>query len=590
MTTSDFERRNTSTVTWALAGIAGALALYILATTLYWTSQTFEVIPLLDQWAIVFLAQFSEQPNFLPHLWEQHNEHRILIPRLISLLDYAWFSGQGYFDLVCIWLFQIGTAAIVFVLGLRAMAPLSDARAWRAFALAVVIALFFSVTQIDNLAFPFQTCFLGQPFFTALAFYCMDRSARIDADRRAFSLWVGGAALASWGSMLCLASGIFTPLVLIVGGYLVRWPKRVLAAVTVAAAVSIFVYLHGYTQIGEHGKPLEALAHPGTVLMYIAVYLGSMSTPGDLRGVTISAVIGVGVLAILLTVIFRLWRTGLLIPAARAPSPAIANIALLGIVAVSGGQALITALGRYNLGIDQAMSGRYYSVRLLIWACLLLMAFGVAARARLRREVWIGLAAALSACIVVALAAEQRTLGKAAKNGGVVRQIGTDSLLTGVIDPPTLSLARADADVVLGTMQYLSAKKLSLFASRWYAALGQPIQSVATVRPPETCTGWFETASIDGVNGGAKVEGWGWSVADGRPFDRIVLADTTGRIVGLATTGLPRVDIRMTMPNAGTDQFGWRGYTRAGDNISAYGIIDGKFACKLPGSWPLNLP
>jgi hypothetical protein len=265
-----------------------------------------------------------------------------------------------------------------------------------------------------------------------------------------------------------------------------------------------------------------------------------------------------------------------------------ANIALLCIVAVGIGQALITALGRYNFGLDQAMSGRYYSVRLVIWACTALMALGIAARARAHRGQWTLLMVVLSLCAVVTLASDQRVLGKAAKGGATAREIATASILTGVIDEAALTSSGSPPIATSIGVAYLKPRKLSVFADRWFGAFGQPIQSMVAVRPPQDCIGYIGSISQDAVTGGAKVHGWGWSVTDKRRFDRIVLVDQQDRIVGLGVTSLPRPDVRAVVPDVRASDVGWVGYARPADMVSAYGIIDQKFACKLQGALPVG--
>jgi hypothetical protein len=108
---------------------------------------------------------------------------------------------------------------------------------------------------------------------------------------------------------------------------------------------------------------------------------------------------------------------------------------------------------------------------------------------------------------------------------------------------------------------------------------------MAVVRPPQAYLGYFDSMSEEGVMGGAKVSGWGWSIADHRSFDRIVLVDEQDRIVGLARAIVPRSDVPSTISRVRSENVGWMVYARAASSVSAYGIIDGTYACKLRGSF-----
>ncbi|MGH6980201.1 MAG: hypothetical protein ACREFC_03255, partial [Stellaceae bacterium] len=142
---------------------AGAvvLALYVIGSSLYWTVMSFNPAPILDAWAFVGLAQNIDWNNFPALLWVQHNEHRLVISRVIALVDYRFFHGNGYVDLVVLWLMQAGSAAIVTALGFDLMAgsfPSARSRTgWHFFIVGTIACLLFTAIQFENLTWSIQT-------------------------------------------------------------------------------------------------------------------------------------------------------------------------------------------------------------------------------------------------------------------------------------------------------------------------------------------------------------------------------------------------------------------------------------------------
>ena len=90
------------------------------------------------------------------------------------------------------------------------------------------------------------------------------------------------------------------------------------------------------------------------------------------------------------------------------------------------------------------------------------------------------------------------------------------------------------------------------------------------------------------VGGGAPVNGWAWSLGEKIAPKRIVLADPSGIIVGLASGGSPRPDVVAAHVGISDSATGWQGFSKAARSVSAYAIINGvRNRCRLTGTFDI---
>ncbi len=95
-------------------GIASVLSYAILlggiltiAVTLYMVVVSYSSLPYWDGWTQVGIAAGGESPLSPAWLWHQHNEHRLVIPKLFLAADLSCFRPARTFLLVSIFLIQM---------------------------------------------------------------------------------------------------------------------------------------------------------------------------------------------------------------------------------------------------------------------------------------------------------------------------------------------------------------------------------------------------------------------------------------------------------------------------------------------------
>src|SRR4051794_40249319 len=107
MNTSSFAKKPTPRVEWALLLFPAWLLVW--STHAIWL--TYSAVPFNDQWVNLAALRDAPKTGWLQYLFSQHNEHRILFPRLVFLADLDWFQGQNVLNLTAIGLIQVAGAA-----------------------------------------------------------------------------------------------------------------------------------------------------------------------------------------------------------------------------------------------------------------------------------------------------------------------------------------------------------------------------------------------------------------------------------------------------------------------------------------------
>lgn len=569
-----------------LPAAAIVVALYIVADTIYWTIRSFNPLPFWDAWVFAKLARTIDWNNFLTVLWQQHNEHRLVVTRLIGLADMRYFGGAGYLDLAAIWLMQLGGAAIVIALGFGVTAGSFSSAAsrirWRVFIVALTAALLFSAVQLENLTWSIQTCFIGAWFLFAVAFLALKKY--LDSDKVG---WLAAALAATVLSMLCLADGAIAPL--IVGLALLvarRW--RAVAVSFVVFAAGLAAYLHGYVSPPYHEAPLDALQRPATLAAYIAVYLGNIFdpieifSPGNFR-FYLSGAFGLAAIVAVAALLCPMARQQARAAGATEAERRVASaaLALYGLVAMGVTQGIVTALGRINFGLIQALSSRYTTAVFYLWIALFLLTLNLARRARLD---WIARGwAFLALLFCVALGIRQAPMGHEYEYRGIRLELVADALRVGVTEKALMLRSFSNYDFVMANVPYLIQNRLSSF-SRYSDLIGRPFGELVASGAAFDCAGAFDRVVDDGIVGGVRVSGWAWLPAEARHPDLIVLVDAAGTTVGLATSWNRDADIAKAHPETARGYARWQGYSRAGRAVAAYVFSpERKAACKLKG-------
>lgn len=310
-------------------------------------------VPWWDQWDFVpMLQQALEGRLQLRDLWVQHNEHRIVVPRLVMLA----LARASHWDVR--WEMYLG---VILLMGTGAILIRQQIGHWSApwplvLSMVPVSLVLFSWRQWDNLLWGWQVTFF-------LCLFCAVAALRLVVASRPPPIQEAGAMVLAAASTYSLSAGLCVwpvglLLIWLSGdgprsiGRMVRW--------TAAGAFCVASYLWGYTRPGHHPSPLYLLHEPRVGAEYFLVLLGSPLEDERRRCIACGAVLVAFTVFAIVTALRR--------------QPSERTTMALGLIAFSGLTAGMITVGRSGFGDVQAQSVRYVTlVNLLIVGVYLLL-------------------------------------------------------------------------------------------------------------------------------------------------------------------------------------------------------------------------
>jgi hypothetical protein len=317
-------------------------------------------VPFWDQWELVpLLEKTSAHQLTWRDLWAQHNEHRLVLPRLAMLALARCTHWDLRAELGVILLLACAEFALLVALILRTVRPISPA--WSALVL-VVSLLVFTLAQTENWIWGWQ---LQIWFVTCAAVLCAWLVVRWDGGWRGVA-WM---LLASLAAVLSFANGLLL-LCLLPAALLVRrgdHGRRRLGpplVVGMVAAVAVVTYAIGYQRPAQiPAVPSSIWSRPLECARYTVTFLGAVLGAPDATAAGRWGTVGVLAFAACLAWLWTRWpdRREVLLP-----------WILLAVYAVASG--VVTAIGRLGYGVDQALAPRYVSISLLFWVAFSVLA------------------------------------------------------------------------------------------------------------------------------------------------------------------------------------------------------------------------
>jgi hypothetical protein len=513
------------------------LSLYLvertIRDTLLWTSS----VPMFDQSTSVWLTnQWLTHTLPLSAIYRWHNEHLIVAPQLLFLLDIILFKNRNGFLVLCSWTLLLSHAALFLVFihrGLRLPSAL--------LASAVLIGALFSPTQLENFKVGFQLpYFMGQVFGTfAIALMARSSQSALRWKELIGALVCGLIASASFASGICIWP-VFALLLFKMPSSKVQRLLGICAAGVITA---------GLIWLRASNVPRSLAIRPklGQCWEFLSSMIG---TSWSYEPSSISGIITVISILALVALIIRILSGGTL--SSRAVLAAgVALFSFLWLVAV--------AFGRGGSGLESAHAQRYQTTVLCYLASLFL---GVVEWAFIAKwPVVQGMAVAYLGALIMSIPT-LHTVESAARRDAQFLQSVETSVKVGVYDPAMLSGTLLFGPKTIPTFELSRKHGYSLFAdgeSRW---LGRPVNQLFRVEKP--CTGTIlERHAIQSEYPGTFLRG-----GKQRRGKRIIVS-SEGLIVGL---GMAEIQA----PNT------WIAFARPGSEpLEVYDVISGKSVCLI---------
>lgn len=567
-----------------IAGLTTVIiAAGIIFTTVLMTVRAYLPMPVGDQWEEVTAADHFRR------LFSPHNEHVLLFPRLLFIVDKHYFGGSNVFNETMTFLIQFLHAAMLWFVARRAgLAALLSS--------GVILATLFWCYQYENFINGFQVQFVGVCALATAALVTL-------GFMRERGVW--GAIAFGFIATLTMSNGLLVGILLVMLAFCMKLPGRSIGILFLGAAVMTGVYLYlRHSAVSIDGSTpaafrnlLGALAHPTSVLVYWVTYLGGpfgrLLFHGDIRSkiaVLVAGTIGfcgLGILLLAWTTVWRRFR--------GEETRETSLLVLIHIALFSVASALVTALGRSQIfPIYQAFSGRYGMLALVFWLCLTLLVWRLALS-------WKTSLSAIPGCVGVFLclvmAASQPFIMRMVLTSPADRPNATNALeqsgqhamawrladrraawtaiLSGVYDEEAMESIYPRPEELPQRISKLRAARMAPFNETWSQWLGSTLPNGMSISP-ETCIGGF--ASVNALGPGTwRVSGWDQGVR-GRAADRILLLSSGGIVIGY---GLRSPGDTLEEALMGSDHHWWGHASGAGGAlVTAYALdSSGTSAC-----------
>lgn len=521
MISSDRVRMVTGALaSWAprLEAVAAAAALsmgtYVFLQTILMVVHCWSPVPYWDQWEELVTGRTITWSWLI----SQHNEHRLLFPRLIFIAD-RWISGEtNWVDLVANVIIQVGMAALLIYLFLRGSHRISKTVIWAA---GFSLGLLFWAGQSENFTWGFQVQFFGVVLAAAGTFTVLALARPTIPSTLVVILL---EAIATY----TLASGIIAAFLCIVLAIFLGRPRRIVLLLSIAALALLASYLAGYRGPAD-SQPVKAIGHFDRLALYYLTYLGGPISEAIHGGVFSAVLIGcVGTFVFVLTAVVMLYR------AHRTPP---ASAALLALAAFAMAMDLLTAVGRSQFGLGQAMSSRYATPAIVFWVSTALMLWLLTAR----NEWWRRLMLVTTLSLQALFALNEPYAVDAAYRASSQRAPAAAALLSNVDDAALLSTILPSPETALRLSRILRAAHTSVFHEPWAMWLGTPLTEHVAITSASHCVGAFQNLEKVTASPAAGWRGIGWARwRDGNAATRIVFTSSDGVVVGYGIGGIGR--------------------------------------------------
>jgi hypothetical protein len=305
-------------------------------------------VPFWDEWELVPLLERAARGALrLRDLWAQHNEHRLLFPKL-GLVALARQTG---WDVRAEMFAGFAMAVGAFLLVLRRLRDLVVPPPTRAILALGISVLVFSLAGWENWLWGWQ----ASSFLAVLA--VVGALVALTRERGGPAAFLLAAALGVVASYSFGSGLLIWPVGLVVllladvedvraqGGRLALW--------LAVGAATVAIYLRGYEVPAHHPSPALALARPSDAARYVLGFLGS---PVSMRAPVVAGGVGLALLLGLSALVFR---------GRAALSGGPLFFFALGLFAL--GCAVLAAVTRVGFGPDQALGSRYVLFGAWLW-------------------------------------------------------------------------------------------------------------------------------------------------------------------------------------------------------------------------------
>ena len=506
------------------------------------------------------------------HAWlEQHNEHRLILSRLLFWTDLRLFHGSMTLLYVLNAVFPFLIVACLTFLLRRLPPPPGISRTAGVTLAALLAVLATSWAQDENFIWAFQSQFWLVYLLPLLAFTLLAHARAADSRR---SFWL--ACLTGFASAWTMANGTLALPLLTVQALLLRLRWRDVGALLLLTALALGLYRHGYH------TPYPGVGRGAWIdqALYVLLFLGGpwhfLLKQAAWWPAMAAGAVWIALAAFMAARVLR-----------QRPAQPYA-LALLMLLAYVGAAALGAAYNRAILGVGQALSSRYLTPQIMSWAALLLLAVHLWPRALTSRWALGGYALVPLLLLHTQLQAIKVPLDYLIQRRlpALAVQLDVRDLQTEAFQRMTYTGERTFELAKQAKREHLTVfgePDMQLAARHWLGG------ATAAQTPTARCAGAVQAVEpIADAPDAVRVRGWLYS-PQGQQAPSLVLLTGAAQGRGAALGGLRRSDLTQP-PNTRAERYsGFSGYLQTsalagGDparQVTLTGWIDQQPVCTL---------
>lgn len=488
--------------------------------------RNYSIVPFWDAWAgyLHFYSLVTE--GHWGEWWALHNEHRIVLARLLFYIDLAWFRGTVWFLLAVNYLLVLG-AFLTYRSILRKLAgPLAQSRPVKLTGVFIFIGLF-SWVQHNNLVWGFQSQFFLAQWLPLLALYLLYLSHAEPA--RAQSRFT----LACITGILCIgtmANGVMALPIMVAYALVLRMDWKRITVLALLTALCLSAYFVDYQSPVNHGS-VRGVVHLGSLklLQYVLLYIGSPFFHFlGARSLPLGQLFG------LVFVVLTVLKARQYLRAPRQHALAACLLAYIGYFVVT---AAGTGIGRLPFGLAQAASSRYTTPALMGWMALLLLYLpGVVAAVQASRHRFVWPLMALLGSMLF----QQAQAMRSERAQLFEWEVAALALEMGIHDDPQVRRVFYDTDLGLQISKAPAAANLSAFGLESIRDAGLLVGKPAGALPVEACRGVItELHDLPKEPHYVRIGGWVAPPTGDNDISAMRLVNGAGVVVGYALAGVP---------------------------------------------------
>ncbi len=523
-------------------------------------------VPFWDEWngSLEFISNFG--PENLGSIFMQHNEHRIILFRLIALFNYHVLNGQIWFLVTINLAILVGIVHILFrYLSLILESKRITTPQIKISVISILVIIESSWMQEQNINWGFQSQFLLGIYLPLVAFFFL-QDYWLKGKKRTFYFAILFGVLSAG----TFASGIIVLPLMLLGALISKRDPKELLKLSIFALFIVILYFQGYSTPGQHSNPLVSLFfNTFEVLKYAAVYLTSpvIKSIGERNSAIILLVLAGLTYATLLFLYRTLSSRNLISGEGVFVLPILFLISFIG----------LTALGRANFGAREALASRYTSVTLLFYILITLVLFsrGLISRKLEVSHLWV----TLTLVVVLLMPSQLDALSR--NNNAFDQRLSALGLNLGIRDDEQVSRIFSNPGYLYEFAPKIISKNKGIFATQLFEMARSSKSLKISGVDIDVCEIRIDQVFPSADGSFQKVFGWSFIRSVNRPIGDFLVLNSDGKIVGAGISGAIRSDVDSYLELKNVDA-GFAFYLmERGTNLIVSNVSNG-LVCKLP--------